>query len=38
MSEPVLSVLQVTAWYPPFCLGGTQVYFEGLAGVRGIRQ
>ncbi len=24
------SVLQVTAWYPPYDLGGTEVYLEGL--------
>jgi glycosyltransferase involved in cell wall biosynthesis len=24
------SVLQATAWYPPFDLGGTEVYLEGL--------
>jgi glycosyltransferase involved in cell wall biosynthesis len=32
MSEPELSVLQAAAWYPPFDLGGTEVYLEGLAG------
>jgi glycosyltransferase involved in cell wall biosynthesis len=30
MSAHELSVLQVTAWYPPFNLGGTEVYLEGL--------
>jgi glycosyltransferase involved in cell wall biosynthesis len=28
-------VLQVTAWYPPFDLGGTEVYLEGLASELG---
>lgn len=30
MSPCKPSVLQVTAWYPPFDLGGTEVYLEGL--------
>jgi glycosyltransferase involved in cell wall biosynthesis len=30
MSTREPSVLQVAAWYPPFNLGGTEVYLEGL--------
>jgi glycosyltransferase involved in cell wall biosynthesis len=30
MSARELSVLQVAAWYPPFNLGGTEIYIEGL--------
>jgi glycosyltransferase involved in cell wall biosynthesis len=30
MSTREPSVLQVTAWYPPFDLGGTEIYLEGL--------
>ena len=26
-----LEVLQAVAWYPPYSLGGTEVYLEGLA-------
>src|ERR1700735_728866 len=27
---PALNVIQSTGWYPPFHLGGTEVYLEGL--------
>jgi glycosyltransferase involved in cell wall biosynthesis len=30
MSTRTLRVVQATAWYPPFDLGGTEVYLEGL--------
>jgi glycosyltransferase involved in cell wall biosynthesis len=30
MVRPALNVIQSTAWYPPFHLGGTEVYLEGL--------
>jgi glycosyltransferase involved in cell wall biosynthesis len=30
MVGPALNVIQSTAWYPPFHLGGTEVYLEGL--------
>lgn len=32
MTGTSLSVLQAAAWYPPFSLGGTEVYLEGLVG------
>jgi glycosyltransferase involved in cell wall biosynthesis len=37
MSARKIRVVQATAWYPPFDLGGTEVYLEGLIGeLRGI--
>src|SRR5215475_242952 len=27
-----MRVLQATAWYPPYNMGGTEVYLEGLVG------
>jgi glycosyltransferase involved in cell wall biosynthesis len=30
MTSPLLQVLQVSSWYPPFQIGGTEVYLEGL--------
>ena len=33
MNDPVVSdVIQASAWYPPYQIGGTEVYVEGLVG------
>jgi len=32
MSAGGIRVLQATAWYPPYDMGGTEVYLEGLTG------
>jgi glycosyltransferase involved in cell wall biosynthesis len=32
MRNRAIRVLQATAWYPPYHIGGTEVYLEGLVG------
>ena len=32
MSAAGIGVIQASAWYPPYDLGGTEVYLEGLVG------